>query len=325
VIEPRSSPGTARASNGSPDGGKLLLIARRAGRFGNRLVLFANFIALAKEHGHRVINPTFHSYANLFETTSQDIYCQYPFPARKSWFDVLPGVANAIRRTRIFYHPVRYAAALNTRVPLLGRKAITLLESREIVLMDEPAFQERIRDARIVFVYGWRYRAAQALQRHADAVRAYFRPVARHDTAARQAIERLRQKADVVIGVHVRQGDNWKWRGGIFHFKAPDYLVWMRQLVEQFPGRKVAFFICSDEPRNEAEFPGFTVGFGPDTPIGDMYALSHCDFIFGPPSTFTQWSSFYGNKPMIHVYDRADRLDLGKFKVSWLADIPAFR
>src|SRR5436190_1180866 len=78
---------------------KVVVIAGRCGRMANRLVLFANFIALAEEHGHRLLNPTFHSYATLFETTRRDIYCQYPLPTRRSLWDVIPGVPRAIRGT----------------------------------------------------------------------------------------------------------------------------------------------------------------------------------------------------------------------------------
>ena len=64
--------------------GKLFVISGRCGRMANRIILFANFIALAEEQGHRVANPTFHSYAKWFETTRNDIYCQYPRATRRS-------------------------------------------------------------------------------------------------------------------------------------------------------------------------------------------------------------------------------------------------
>jgi len=82
-----------RAPSVSPRG-PLFIISGRCGRLANRLVLFANFIALAAERGYRVMNPTFHSYATLFETTRRDIYCQYPataapsisFPGRRRFY-----------------------------------------------------------------------------------------------------------------------------------------------------------------------------------------------------------------------------------------------
>jgi hypothetical protein len=92
----------------------------------------------------------------------------------------------------------------------------------------------------------------------------------------------------------------------------------MRELAGQFPGRKVAFFICSDEPRTADEFPGLSAGLGTGSPVGDLYALADCDYIFGPQSTFTQWASFYGNKPLFLLNDANARLERAKFRVSCL-------
>jgi len=96
----------------------------------------------------------------------------------------------------------------------------------------------------------------------------------------------------------------------------------MQELAGQFPGKRVAFLVCSDEPRQAREFPGLNVGFGTDSPVGDLCALANCDWIFGPISTFSQWASFYGNKPLLNLYRSEDRVELAKFKVSDLQEIP---
>src|SRR5215467_14219369 len=106
----------------------VLVIARRCGRLANRLVLFANLGAFAEEHGFRLINFTFHSYAHLFESTCRDIYCQYPPSSRPSVFDRLPGVAPVIRGSRVFYHATRLTASLNERRPLIGGRMVTFRE-----------------------------------------------------------------------------------------------------------------------------------------------------------------------------------------------------
>jgi hypothetical protein len=77
---------------------KLFVISLRCGRMANRLILFANFIAFAEEHGWRVSNVTFHSYAEFFKATRRDIYCRYPVVKRKSALDLIPGVAAAIAK-----------------------------------------------------------------------------------------------------------------------------------------------------------------------------------------------------------------------------------
>ena len=45
---------------------KLFTIGLRCGRLANRMILFANFVALAEEQGHRLINFTFHMMAATY-------------------------------------------------------------------------------------------------------------------------------------------------------------------------------------------------------------------------------------------------------------------
>ncbi len=301
----------------------LLIPSLRCGRLANRLVLFANFIALAEELGLRVSNVTFHSYAHLFVTTRRDLYCRYP-GGRRSGFDLVPGLPALIRRSRLLYHAVRGASRLNERLPLLGRKVVTLREKpgQEIISLEEPELQARIQAARIVFAYGWRFRAPRCVTRHAAKIRAYFRPWEPYEQASRLPVAWLRERAEVVVGVHVRQGDYRTWRGGQCFFPPSRYAVWMRDLARQVPGRKVAFFVCSDEPRTEQEFPGLMVRLGAGPPVVDLCALAECDYILGPLSTFSQWASFYGNKPLFHFRDAKAEVKLNGFAVSDLAEIP---
>jgi hypothetical protein len=303
---------------------KRFVIALRCGRLANRMVLFANFIALAEEQGHRVINFTFHSYAEFFETTRRDIYCSYPPPARRSWWDAIPAVANGIRKSRLLYHAVRYGSRLNGKFPLCGRSVVTMRENdtEDVVPLDAPRILDPLRSARTVFVYGWRYRAPALVRRHAEKIRAYFRPVQAHAQASRQAVETLRQQADILVGVHIRQGDYQGWKGGHYFFETARYAEWMRETAALFPGRRVAFLVCSNEARRPEEFAGLTVGFGPGTAVGDLYALAGCDYLVGPLSSFTQWASFYGDKPLFHLRDQDARIRLEDFHVSDLAEVP---
>lgn len=319
-----------RASHPEPPGrslpasGKLFIISGRCGRLANRMVLFANFIALAEEHGHRVMNPTFHSYAGLFETTRRDIYCQYPVATRRSWLDVLPGLAGAIRWTRLFFRVARAAGVLNERLPLCGDKVITLRQSsgQEITALDGPEVQAKIHDARIILVNGWNFRAPGLVGKHAVKIKSYFQPSPQFEQASQQAVDRLRPAADVVVGVHIRRGDYSNWKGGQCFFPVSRYATWMHELVEQFSPGKVSFLLCSNEARDPREFPGLSVGFGPGSPVGDLYALAKCDYILGPLSTFSQWASFYGNKPLYHLCDTDARIERAKFSVSDLREVP---
>ena len=153
-------------------------------------------------------------------------------------------------------------------------------------------------------------------------VRAYFQPVEEHAQASRQAVDRLRRQADVIIGVHIRRGDYRRWDGRKFFSPSPATPPGCGNWRASSPGSRVAFLVCSNEPRHPREFEGLSVGFGPGLPIGDLYALAGCDYIFGPRSTFSQWASFYGGRPLWHCSDTEADARLEKFQVSWLAEMP---
>jgi hypothetical protein len=303
-----------------PPNQKLFIISRRCGRLANRLIIFANVIALAEEQGHRVINFTFHSYSGLFEETRRNLCCEYPAPKRKHWLDAIPGAGAAIRKTRIFYHLTRYASVWNERFPVFGGTVVTLRETKGqfITRLDGPEVQEKIRPAKIVLVYDWRLRAPDLVRKHGGKIRDYFRPLENIETAGRAAVDRLRRDADLVVGVHVRHGDYRKWKDGRYFFPASRYAAWMGELAAQFPGRKVSFLVCSDERRTAEEFPGLTVGFGTDSPVGDIFALARCDYILGPKSTFSQWASFYGEKPLLQLLDGNAPVKVENFHVCHL-------
>jgi hypothetical protein len=62
------------------------------------------------------------------------------------------------------------------------------------------------------------------------------------------------------------------------------------------------------------------IGSGP--PVNDLWTLSKCDFVFGPPSTFSQWASFYGKVPLLHLRGNDDRIEVEKFRISFFEEIP---
>ena len=38
-------------------------------------------------------------------------------------------------------------------------------------------------------------------------------------------------------------------------------------------------------------------------PVENLYSLSKCDFLVGPPSSYIGWSAFYANKPLLTIED----------------------
>jgi hypothetical protein len=128
----------------------------------------------------------------------------------------------------------------------------------------------------------------------------------------------LRCDAEIVVGIHIRQGDYEQWRGGQFYLTTQEYVQLMWTFVEQFPGKKVGFLVCSNEEQEERFFDGLTYANGPGHPVSDLYSLSRCDYIIGPLSTFSQWASFYGKVPLCHIEKGQGMITPAEFRIAGL-------
>ena len=64
---------------------KLFTISLRCGQLANRLIIFANFVALAEEQGHKLINFTFQSSSELFDGSCGNVHCRHRRPKYWSW------------------------------------------------------------------------------------------------------------------------------------------------------------------------------------------------------------------------------------------------
>lgn len=274
----------------------MIIIGQGFGQLGNRLWLFANLMAFCEEYGIRLANPAFGPYARYFAGTHQDPLCRYP---RKE----LHYQGESIRRG------ISWAAEVATRVisrfpsspPFVD--AVTLPNEEEALDLRDPVFLSLAKRKRLLFIRGWLFRDRTSLEKHECSIRSFFQPVAPILELVGGTLEKARRDVDILIGIHIRQGDIKQWRAGQYYFATAEYIFPMRRLIEEFKGRRVRFLVCSNEPQVHESFDGLDVIFGPQHIVADMYTLAECDFILGPPSTYSMWASFYGSVPLYVMRD----------------------
>ena len=152
---------------------------------------------------------------------------------------------------------------------------------------------------------GWLFRSERLFQKHAEKVREHFRIAEQHQANVDRLLVSLRDRADVVVGVHLRQGDYATFMDGKYFFTVTQYASMMQRLVEQLSPQRVAFLVCGNATLNPRDFAGLPVRFGSGQIIEDLYALAGVDLLVGPPSTFAGWASFYGHVPL-HMLESID-------------------
>ncbi len=280
----------------------MIVVTGEYGQLGNRLIVFANMIAAAREHGLRVANPAFHEYAAYFEGTRHDPLCRYPLT--RTW---LPGGTWWPRLLhRALTRGQRFMRTLHSRTGLMPWVRVRSIGWLRSCNLDSPEFVALARRPGLLLAKGWLFRARQSFVKHGDEVRRVLTPSAPHRERVAALIAELRRRADVVVGVHVRQGDYRTFLRGRFYFELEQYAAWMRHMGALLGPRRVAFLVCSNAAPAPGALAGLDVTSGPGHVVEDLYALAACDHLIGPPSTYTMWASFYGRVPLYVATGRRD-------------------
>ena len=110
------------------------------------------------------------------------------------------------------------------------------------------------------------------------------------------------------LGVHIRRGDYRQWHGGRYFFTDEQYLSVIRRFLTLHQDQPVQVFICGNDPslhreRFQQALEGCSVVFPMGNPAEDMCLLSECDYLIGPPSTFTLVASMYHDRPLYWITD----------------------
>jgi hypothetical protein len=272
----------------------MLIIAAKSGQLGNRLLLFAHFIAFGIEYDLQVFNPAFDEYAHLFSSTAQNFLCVYPPPLVK--------IKNNRFVSSKYYNFTRFLVQKG------WFEIIDITREKPFNWSDSP-IAEKVQGNAPIFFQGWLFRDGwfiqdlPRLEKYAEPIRAYFQPVKKHQDNVLALIDKLKKDGDRIIGVHIRQGDYEQHQRGKYFYTTTQYAQIMLAVQQLFPHQRVKFLICSNAPQDESLFSGLNYVLGNNNLVEDMYALAECDYIIGAPSSYTMWASFYGNKPLYKIRD----------------------
>ncbi len=285
-----------------------LVVLHSIGQIGNRLEQFSHLIAFARDHDCKVINPAFSLYASPFERTHRDLLCRYPdrsSPWVRPWMQ------------RLAYYLLR--TALFLRLPAIIPRSIWIDVhwSSDAYRLDNPTFLQFIKDYKWIFLSGhWKHRCWPGYNTHLNETRRHFALTDKLASQVSAHLAPIRKNADVLIGFHVRQGDNFTDPVRRDGFSSEEYAALARNIAALFPDKKVAFLLCTNKPQPMELYEGLQVHPGPGDFILDMYALAECNYIVGAgQSSFSAWASLMGNKPRYGLFDPKHPVSLSDFKI----------
>lgn len=276
----------------------MIVFTDKTGQLANQLFEFSTFIANARENNTGLVHLFFNGYRQYFTGPVAE--------------NTLPGIKTSLGS------PLADKVA---RKLLTLRATHTLASALKLLLHgsdNQPYDIHAVNSGgRILLKKGAWFTDFESFYKHQEAIKAYFSPVAEHANRVDAFIKQCRQKHDLLIGVHIRKGDYKDFLGGQFYFSQEVYADKVLQAARLFPGRNVGIVVCSNENTDPAWFSPLTAYPGPGHFIEDLYTLAECDYILGPPSTYSMWASFYGNKPLLKIRTADQVITREEFKIDY--------
>ena len=294
----------------------MVVLVKRFGQLGNRLFLFANLLANAAEYGYALANPSFARYAGFFAGPATGDFdglpVRVPVLARPGPERLLAGLLGLVQRPVVF----RGLQRLRSYLPAKGLPSLLYLPDADATYdLRNPAYLAAARQ-QAVLLHGWCFRDRPSFRRHAARLRAIFALVPPHRAAVAALLARCRRTAQVLVGVHIRRGDYATFANGQYYYDLPTYARQLAALLPQFPaGQRVEFLLCSDEDLDLSHFADLPVHRPTGHFVEDLYALAGCDYVLGPPSSFSLWASFVGQVPLCHLHTPTQAVALADFAV----------
>lgn len=290
----------------------MVIMNYKAGQLANRLFYFSHFIANSIAYKYKLLNPSFSDYKEFFIATASDNFngldISLNITNNQQLDELMRKAVNAVQKVQI--DPLR-------KLPGFYFHEIKAYDAAPKSFdMNDPEFVASAQN-KVVFIDGWLYRDYENFEKHAQSIRNVFTPLPKYTQQVQEVLNRCRQLGDTIIGVHLRRGDYKTYNDGKWYYEDSVYYSKMQELKQQLEaqGKKCAFLICSNEEVNKENYPGLPIVTEGRHFIVDLYALAACDYLIGPPSTFTMWASFYGQTPLLAIDEASKTMSLPEFKV----------
>lgn len=156
------------------------------------------------------------------------------------------------------------------------------------------------------YIRGWEHRGGvNYFPKVLDTIRHLFIPNRKISESVDTLFAKYKDGNTIIVGVHMRKGDYKDFFYGKYLYSNSIYVELMRQIVKLYKDKRIVFFIASNENATKETFKEFDIIDGNMMCAAfDLYALSKCDRIIGPPSTFSRWASLMGNVPLYFIFDK---------------------
>jgi len=178
---------------------------------------------------------------------------------------------------------------------------------------DNPQYFKYLNKKLLIICEGWAFRSFNTTIKYRNYYKELFKP--NIDT---EILEKKYVNINLInLGVHIRRGDYKNYQNGRFFYSDDEYINFIKKFIDQI-GKRVNVIIVSND--NTIDVGLYNRNFEnlkitKENAITDQFILSKCNYIIGPPSTFSLWSSYIGEVPFYHFYNNNSVFQIDDFKI----------
>lgn len=257
------------------------MFARDKSQMCNNLLQYAHVYAWGREHGRKVISMRF----------------SYKYQYFKICHTSLTGFG--------WYLLAKYLAALR----LLPTASFKYDDC------DREALERKMLRHRHIVVSGWHARWYDLFLKYRDEITDLFTLDSQYTDPVKAKMQKVEQGSTgsiVRLGVHIRRGDYRIFHDGKYLYDDEVYQRHIRRFMMLYPGKAIHVYIATNDPEvkessYQEQCPGAHVHCLGGSSPEDLFMLSECDYLIGPPSTYSLVAAMYRDIPLY----RMDETDEG--------------
>ncbi|MBP3259736.1 MAG: glycosyltransferase [Prevotella sp.] len=258
-----------------------MMFARDKSQMCNNLLQYAHVYAWGREHGRKVISMRF----------------SYKYQYFKICHTSLTGFG--------WYLLAKYLAALR----LLPTASFKYDDC------DREALERKMLRHRHIVVSGWHARWYDLFLKYRDEITDLFTLDSQYTDPVKAKMQKVEQGSTgsiVRLGVHIRRGDYRIFHDGKYLYDDEVYQRHIRRFMMLHPGKAIHVYIATNDPEvkessYQEQCPGAHVHCLGGSSPEDLFMLSECDYLIGPPSTYSLVAAMYRDIPLY----RMDETDEG--------------
>ena len=241
------------------------------GRLCNNIIQYGHLYAWGREHNRRTLSMRF----------------AYKYPEFH--------ISHTRYHNALMYVIAKYAAKC---------KLIPTVEFNDIN-SDYQQEQQVMLNSKHVLATGWCVRFPDLFQKYKSEILQLF---AFDEKVEKNAMGRLikREGRQLNLGVHIRRGDYAKWNDGIYCYDDETYGRYINHFAAMHESEEIHVYLSTNDPEvTEDDYqqlcPHVHVHHLQGSAPEDLFMLSECDYLIGPPSTFSLVAAMYRDIPLYRM------------------------